>query len=59
MKQTKVRTSLFFGVAALSVIAALVPLLRGGRLNAAFLGSAVVFFALGVAIARQSGEPNG
>lgn len=49
MKQTTVGSVLFFGVALLSMIVALLPLLRGDRVNAVFLSVTVVFFILGIA----------
>jgi len=59
MKNTKVASWLFFAVAALSMIAALVPLVKGGPINVVFLSVAVVFFALGIVIARKSREQQG
>ncbi|HEU5163120.1 MAG TPA: hypothetical protein VFV54_08250 [Thermoanaerobaculia bacterium] len=54
MKQTALAVPLFFGVALLSLVVALLPLLKGDRMNGVFLGVAVVFFALGVAIKRKT-----
>jgi hypothetical protein len=54
MNQTTLGSTLFFGVALLSVIVALLPLVRGGSMNVVFLSVAVVFFVLGVAIKRRS-----
>jgi len=54
MKQTTLGSVLFFGVALLSVIVALLPLIRGGRMNIVFLSVAVIFFVLGVAITRKA-----
>jgi uncharacterized membrane protein len=54
MKQTALGSVLFFGVALLSLIVALLPLMRGDRVNAVFLSVAVVFFVLGVVIKRKS-----
>lgn len=59
MKQTSVASGLFFGVAVLSIIAALVPLVRGGAMNIVFLGVAVVFFALGIVTVRKARERKG
>ena len=58
MKQTALGSVLFFGVALLSLIVALLPLFRGGRVNAVFLSVAVVFFVLGIAIKRKSVDPS-
>jgi hypothetical protein len=54
MNRTTLGSTLFFGVALLSVIVALLPLVRGGSMNVVFLSVAVVFFVLGVAIKRRS-----
>jgi len=54
MKQTTLGSVLFFGVALLSVIVALLPLIRAGRMNIVFLSVAVIFFVLGVAITRKA-----
>jgi hypothetical protein len=54
MNQTNRGSALFFGVALLSLFAALLPLLRGGRMNVVFLGVGVVFLVLGIAIRRKS-----
>lgn len=54
MKQTRLASGLFFAVAVLSIIAALVPLVQGGTMNVVFLSVAVVFFVLGVVTARKA-----
>jgi hypothetical protein len=54
MNQKRLVTWLFFVVAALSLIAAFIPLARGGPMNVVFLGTAVVFFVIGVATARRA-----
>lgn len=59
MNRTSVASGLLFAVAVLSIIAALVPLLRGGAMNIVFLSVAVVFFALGVVMARKTREGKG
>jgi hypothetical protein len=56
MKNTNVVSWGLFAVAALSMIAALVPLVKAGPINVVFLGVAVVFFALGIVMARKAGE---
>jgi hypothetical protein len=40
-------------VALLSLVAALLPLIKGGNANVTFLGAAVVFFVISVAIRRR------
>ena len=54
MRQDKVATWAFFVAAFFGAVAAFIPLLKGGRLNVTFLAVAVVFFILGLAIARKS-----
>lgn len=56
MKQTALAVPLFFGVALLSLMVALLPLLKSGRVNVVFLSVAVVFFVLGIAIRRKGVE---
>ncbi|HET7711493.1 MAG TPA: hypothetical protein VFL80_06150 [Thermoanaerobaculia bacterium] len=56
MRQDKVAIWAFFLAAFLGAVAAFLPLLKGGRMNVTFLAVAVVFFILGLAIARKSGE---
>lgn len=47
-----------FGLAAfLFGIAAVLPSIRGGSLNATFLAVAVVFFVLAIAAGRKSAKP--
>ena len=41
------------------VVTALLPLFRGGSLNATFLALAVVFFVLAIGVARQRPPPPG
>ena len=44
-----------FGVAAvLAIVAALLPVLKGERLNVSFLGVGVVFLVLAVAAAKRA-----
>ena len=52
---------LFAITAALSLIAALLPMLRGRSVNAVFLGAAVVFFIITLAARRRrpSASPPG
>lgn len=45
---------LFFVAAALFLVAALVPLLRGRSLNVVFLSSAVLWLVLGLAARRNA-----
>jgi hypothetical protein len=53
VRQTIRGSALFFAVGLLSLIAALLPLVRGGRVNVVFLCAAVIFAVLGVAIKRR------
>ena len=54
MNQKDVGPWLFLGVAGVSMIVALLPLLRGGRLNVVFFCVAIVFFILGLAARRKA-----
>jgi hypothetical protein len=45
---------LFFVAAAGSLVAGLVPLLRGGPVNVVFLSSAVLWLVLGLAARRNA-----
>jgi hypothetical protein len=56
MTRAKVAIWLFAVVSGLSFIAALVPLLKGGRANAAFLGIGVVWLVIAVASAKSAGR---
>lgn len=53
MKQRKFAKWGFFVAGVLSMVAALVPLLRGQPMNVTFLGVAVVCLVLGVATGRK------
>ena len=60
MKQTKAGVWLFGVTSVLAFVAALVPLLKGERLNATFVGVGVVFFVLTAVTVkkhRSSGNP--
>ncbi len=43
--------------AAVCAVAAILPSIRGGSLNATFLGVAVVFFVLAIAAGRKARKP--
>lgn len=43
----------FFAVAGLNVVAAFLPMVKGGRVNAVLLGSAVAFFVVGIVALRR------
>jgi hypothetical protein len=53
MNQKAVGQWLFFGVAILAMIVALLPLARGGRMNVVFFSVAFVFLILGMAARRK------
>jgi hypothetical protein len=55
MKQRNFASWGFFVAGVLSMVAALVPLLRGQSMNVTFLGVAVVCLVLGVATGRKGG----
>lgn len=54
MAQSKIAAWLFMLAAALFLVVALLPVVRGGRLNATFLSLAVVFFIIGIGVARRN-----
>ncbi|MGH7586587.1 MAG: hypothetical protein ACREMH_10095 [Gemmatimonadales bacterium] len=54
MAPSRIAVWLFMLAAGLFLVVALLPVVRGGRLNATFLALAVVFFVLGVGVARRS-----
>ena len=53
MTRAKVAVGLCSFTSIISFIAALIPVLRGGRMNDVFLGSGVVFLAVALAIAKK------
>ena len=53
MPRPKVIVWLFAVVSLLSFIAALVPVVKGDRMNVAFLGSGVVFLVIAIALAKK------
>ena len=54
MAQPKVAVWSFVAAGVLSLIAAVIPMLGGGRLNVTFLALAVVWFVLSGVVARKS-----
>jgi hypothetical protein len=54
MAQPKVAVWAFVLAGVLFVVAAVIPLLRGGELNATFLALSVVWFILGAAAAKKN-----
>jgi hypothetical protein len=56
MAQPKIAMWGFVLAGVLFVAAALMPMVRGGTLNATFLALSVVFFILGAAVAKK-GRP--
>jgi hypothetical protein len=54
MAQPKIAVWGFLLTGVLFVVAALIPLVRGGSLNATFLALSVVFFILGAAVAKKN-----
>lgn len=54
MAQTKVAVWGFITAGVLSVVAAVIPMLRGGRLNVTFFALSVVWFVLGAAVAKKN-----
>lgn len=56
MKQGYVATWGFLAVAILSMVAALIPLLKGGAINVTFLGAGVIFFVVAIVTARKARE---
>ena len=53
MTRAKVAVGLASFTSIISFIAALVPVLKGGRMNVVFLGSGVVFLAVAIANAKR------
>ena len=53
MTRAKVAVGLVSLAGIVSFIAALIPLLKGGRMNVDFLGTGVVFMAVAIAIAKR------
>lgn len=53
MNQKEIGQWLFFGVALVAMVVALLPLARGGRLNVVFFCVAIVFMILGLAVRRK------
>ena len=49
MNRAKVAVGLFSFTSLISFIAAVIPVLKGGRTNVVFLGSGVVFLAVAIA----------
>ena len=56
------RTTMIVGflalVSVLSFVAALIPLLKGGHMNVAFLGAGVVFLIVAVVNAKKARPPS-
>ncbi len=57
MNRAKVAVGLFTFVSVLSFIAALIPVLKGGRMNLTFLGSGIVWLVIAVAFAKKARTP--
>lgn len=53
MAQPKVAVWGFITAGALSVVAAVIPMLRGGRLNVTFFALSIVWFVLAAAVAKK------
>ena len=53
MTRAKVALGLFAITSIISFIAALIPVLKGGRINGVFLGAGVIFLAVTIANAKQ------
>ena len=53
MTRAQVAVGLFSVTSAISFIAALIPVLKGGSMNVVFLGSGVVFLAIAIANAKR------
>jgi hypothetical protein len=53
MPRPKVVVGLFAVVSILSFVAALVPVLKGDRMNVVFLGSGVVFLVIAIVTAKK------
>jgi len=54
MNRTRVAIWIFAATSVLSLVAALIPILKGGSLNFAFLGIALLWFVIAMAVAKQS-----
>jgi succinate-acetate transporter protein len=57
MAQSRVAVWAFLLAAVLFLVVAFTPIVRGGSLNATFLALAVVFFVLGIGVARKNRRP--
>jgi len=53
MTRAKVAVGLFAITSIISFIAALIPVLKGGRINVTFLGAGVVFLVIAIANAKK------
>jgi hypothetical protein len=53
MTRAKAALGLFAITSIISFIAALIPFLKGGRINGVFLGSGVIFLAVTIANAKR------
>ena len=58
MTRAKVAAALFGAVSFISFVAALIPLLKGERMNVVWLGIALVWLIIAVASARNT-RPSG
>jgi hypothetical protein len=54
MTRAKLAVALFAVVSTISFVAALIPVLKGDRMNVVFLGSGVVFLIVAIASAKKS-----
>ena len=59
MTRAKVAVGLASFTSIISFIAALTPVLKGGRMNVVFLGSGVVFLAVAIANAKRMRSSKG
>ena len=53
MTRAKAASGLFAITSIISFIAALIPVLKGGRINGSFLGIGVIFLAITIANAKK------
>ena len=59
MTRAKVAVGLFATTSIISFIAAVIPVLKGGRPNGVFLGTGVIFLAIAIANAKKMRRSGG
>lgn len=59
MTRAKVAIGLFAITSIISFIAALIPVLKGGRINGVFLGTGAIFLAIAIANAKKMRRTGG